>query len=237
MSPPSLDLGRIRAISLDLDDTLWPVAPVIAHAEQQLQRWLDAHAPATAALARDAAARQQAREQVLRSHPGQRHDLGFMRRESLRTLLLRAGEPAALAEPAFATFFAARQQVRLYDDALPALARLRSRFRLVALSNGNADVHRVGLGTHFHAALGAAALGFGKPDPRSFAAAAQAAGVAPHELLHVGDDAALDAAGALASGLQAAWLNRAGTAWPAELGCAPHASVADLLALCALLGT
>ena len=46
-----LDLSRIRAITLDLDDTLWPVWPTIARAEAQLQSWLQQHAPAAHALA------------------------------------------------------------------------------------------------------------------------------------------------------------------------------------------
>lgn len=232
---PRLDARRIRAISLDLDDTLWPVGPVIERAEQRLQTWLGTRAPATAALCRDAAQRQRARQQALRLNAAHAHDLGLIRREAIRVLLLQAGEPPELTEPAFDVFTTARHEVQLYDDALPALARLGARFPLVVLSNGNADVHRLGLGGHFRAALGAAQLGFGKPDPRSFAAAAQAAGVAPHQLLHVGDDAALDAAGARASGAQAAWVNRGGAAWPGEPGAAPHASVADLLALCDLL--
>jgi putative hydrolase of the HAD superfamily len=42
----------IEAITLDLDDTLWPVAPTIAGAEQDLFDWLCAHAPKTADLTR-----------------------------------------------------------------------------------------------------------------------------------------------------------------------------------------
>ena len=32
IAPPALDLSRIRAITLDLDDTLWPIWPTIARA-------------------------------------------------------------------------------------------------------------------------------------------------------------------------------------------------------------
>lgn len=37
--------GQIRAISLDLDDTLWPIWPTIAKAEGVLLQWLAQHAP------------------------------------------------------------------------------------------------------------------------------------------------------------------------------------------------
>ena len=45
-----LDISAIRAISLDLDDTLWPVWPTIARAEVALENWLRPLAPAAAAL-------------------------------------------------------------------------------------------------------------------------------------------------------------------------------------------
>jgi hypothetical protein len=60
-------------------------------------------------------------------------------------------------------FFAARQRVELFDDALPALQFLSQRWPVVALSNGNANVHVVGIGEHFHASLSASAAGMAKP--------------------------------------------------------------------------
>ena len=106
---------------------------------------------------------------------------------------------------------------------------------LVALSNGNADVHRVGIGHFFRAAVNPAITGFSKPDARIFAAAAAQAGVSPAHVLHIGDDAQLDGAGAIAAGMQTVWINRGDERWPAELPAAPHAEVASLTALCALL--
>ena len=44
-----LDRLKVRAITLDLDDTLWPIWPTIARAERQLQDWLRARAAATVA--------------------------------------------------------------------------------------------------------------------------------------------------------------------------------------------
>ena len=172
-----LDLSRIRAITLDLDDTLWPVWPTIHRAEDVLRAWLDTHAPRTAALARDKEKSHRARQQVQISRPDQTHDLAVIRREAIRQLLHWAGDDPALAEPAFEVFFDARQQVTLFDDALPALQALSARYPVVALSNGNADVHRIGIGQHFHAAISAAQIGVGKPDRRIFTAAAQAAGL------------------------------------------------------------
>lgn len=228
-----LDIFKIRAISLDLDDTLWPIWPTIERAELALANWLNARAPGAAALFADLALRQQMREQVVRARPEASHDLSTLRRESIRMALLRAGEDARLADPAFEVFFAERMRVDLFDDARPALAFLAERFPVVALSNGNADVERVGVGEFFSAAVSAGGFGVGKPDPRIFHAAASAVGVATDAVLHIGDDAALDVLGALAAGMQTVWVNRAAHPWPHEYR--PHATVANLEVLCEML--
>jgi FMN hydrolase / 5-amino-6-(5-phospho-D-ribitylamino)uracil phosphatase len=173
------------------------------------------------------------RDEVNRRHAERAHDLSFLRLEAIRALLAHTGESGHLAEPAFEVFFAARQKVDLYDDALQALAFWSARYPVVAVSNGNADVHRVGLGAYFHASVSALSAGVAKPDAQIFAAAARAAGVHAHEVLHVGDDVHADAVGAMAAGMQTAWLNRHGQAWP-ESHPRPHAEVGDLFALCAL---
>ncbi|GGH62385.1 hydrolase [Comamonas phosphati] len=222
---------QIRAISLDLDDTLWPIWPTIAKAEAVLLRWLAEQAPVTAAHLGDTAKVRALRHEIVELRPDLRADLSGLRRESIRLALTRAGDDPALAEPAFDVFFAARQRVELFDDALPALEFLSQRWPVVALSNGNANVHVVGIGQHFRASLSASDAGMAKPDARFFHAAAAAAGVAPEHVLHIGDDAALDALGAMDAGMHAAWLNRGGVAWPHE-GQEPHITVASLAQLC-----
>jgi putative hydrolase of the HAD superfamily len=226
-----LDVSRIKAISLDLDDTLWPIWPTIERAEAALAAWLRQHAPAAAELAGNPQALREARHYLQIKRPDLSHDLSALRRESIRFVLLKAGDDPDLAEPAFDVFFAERHRVELFDDALPALEWLASRYPVVALSNGNADVHRIGLGRHFHAAISAREFGVGKPDARIFHAAASHAGVRPSEVLHIGDDAQLDTLGALVAGLQAAWLNRGGAAWE-HAPLMPHATVPDLMTLC-----
>ena len=228
-----LQTSRVQAITLDLDDTLWPIWPTIERAEHVLHAWLSEHAPMTAALFANPAALREIRNHVAEQRPEFKHDLSAVRRESIRLALYRAGENPLLAEPAFDAFFAARQQVELYEDARPALEFLAQRFPLVSLSNGNADLERVGVGRYFRAAVSAREFGVGKPDPRIFLAAAGAADVLPEHVLHVGDDATLDVMGAMNAGMQAVWLNRADHHWPHEQQ--PDVTVRDLSELCALL--
>jgi putative hydrolase of the HAD superfamily len=197
----------LLAITLDLDDTLWPVKPALVHAEQALSAWLVERAPATAAWMTPEN-RRRVREALIADHPDRSHDVSFMRRESLRRALAAAGEDAALAEPAFEVFLEARQRVTVYGDVGPVLERWSRRYLLVAVSNGNADVGRVGLGRFFAASVSAHELGFGKPDPRIYLEACRRAGVAPEAVLHVGDDLHLDVRAARQAGLRAAWVTR-----------------------------
>ena len=231
-----LDARRIRAITLDLDDTLWPVWPTIRRADAITRDWLAAQgARNTARRAADAQAALQARQRVLTERPAIAHDLGALKRAVIRTLLVDSGDDPALAEPAFEVFHRERQRVTLFDDALETLQFLAARWPLVALSNGNADIAQTGVGAFFTSAVSAASVGVAKPDARIFQAGAAAGGVAPDEVLHIGDDAELDAVGALAVGMQVAWLSRDGDAWPAAHPERPHAVVHDLRMLCRLL--
>jgi hypothetical protein len=124
-----LDLTRIKAITLDLDDTLWPIWPTIERAEKLLQTWLQAHAPQTAVLFASPHARRELRDATVAQWPLLAHDLSAMRRESIRLALQRAGEDPALAEPAFDVFFAARMEVTLFDVRGPRWSGYRSATR------------------------------------------------------------------------------------------------------------
>lgn len=226
----------LQAITLDLDDTLWPMAPTLHRAEAAMQAWLARHAPATVA-AHDKPAWLALRRTVVADRPDWAHDLSALRQETIRRALLAAGDDPALAATAFDVFFAERQRVDLFDDVLPALARLAARWPVVALSNGNADVQRVpGLGRHFHAAVSARDLGLAKPAPAAYAAACARAGADLAATLHVGDDAMLDVEGALAAGLQAAWVRRPGAPDTGVPTRAPQHVVATLAELADRLG-
>lgn len=227
-----LDLSLIKAVTLDLDDTLWPVWPTIQSAEKALGEWLAGNAPAAATLLADPAMRHEIREQIASAQPELKHDLSALRLETIRLALRRSGHDPLLAEAAFDIFFAARNRVTLFDDALPALEFLSRRLPLVAVSNGNADIALVGIGRFFKAAISARQVGVGKPDARIFHAAANAAGVDASELLHVGDDAALDVLAALDCGMQAVWLNREDHLW--THAAQPHETVTTLTELCGL---
>lgn len=218
-----------RVLSFDLDDTLWPVGPVILKAERELYDWLHARYP-TAVEGHSIESMRQLRAGVAARFPEQGHDLTFLRRRALAEQLLAAGHAEAAADEAFEVFFAARNRVECYPDVLPALERLRSRYRLFALSNGNADLDRCGLAGLFEGHVTARTAGVAKPDARIFAALLRAAGVSAHEVLHVGDDPHADVIGAERAGLRSIWINREARAWPSGFA-APIRTVCSLAEL------
>jgi putative hydrolase of the HAD superfamily len=220
---------------------LWPVWPTIKKAEHALHDWLKTHAPNTAALLETPETMRGRRETLIAEFPHLAHDYNFLRTEAIRRSLVHGGDDPALAVVAYEVFTEARNSVEFFDDTLPALQYLAAKYPIIAVSNGTADLQRVGLGKYFKGAISAHEFGIAKPNPLIFKAAAAAVGVNVAHVLHVGDDSALDAVGALQAGMHAAWLNREGKDWPndAEYKPEPHHQslrhVKSLAELCELL--
>ena len=215
-----------KAILFDLDDTLWPIAPVIAAAETLLHDWLATHAPKVA---------QQFSIEVLRQHrlamlneqPRFHGNLIELRRAGLLTAFEAAGEDPALVDGAIAQFLAARHRVQPYDDVLRGLAWMGQRMLVGSISNGNADLEIIGLAQHFKVSIAASDFGVAKPDASIFLAACTALGVAPHEAVYVGDDLYFDVTGAQGAGMRAVWMNRKGSDAHLATGVQPDAICAN----------
>src|ERR1700722_15330322 len=220
-------MSATGVISLDLDDTLWPVTPVIPAAEAALHEWLQERYPRTM-HGHSAASMRALRAKIAAQFPEQSHDLTFLRRRALAAQFTGAGYAESACDEALEVFLAARNRVEFFADVHPALERLRTRYRLFALSNGNADLQRCGLGAVFDGHVSAIAAGAAKPDARIFAALSDMAGGPPGHIPHVGDDPITDVVGARQAGMQTAWLNRDARSWP--LGLAPPARTISTLA-------
>jgi putative hydrolase of the HAD superfamily len=220
---PESSLQHIRAITLDLDDTLWEIGPVIRNAEERLKAWLEQHYPRINQRFSSEEVLD-IRRAVTEEFPERSHDLGFLRRTVLERMATGAGYEAALAEEAFSVFYSARNEVDLYPDVLPHLERLHARFAVVAVTNGNANLETIGIRHLFHGVVTATDAGVAKPARRIFDVAVEITGVSAREVLHVGDHPEADVRGAQEAGLTTAWINRAGHAWPEHLE-SPDATV------------
>ena len=210
-----------RVLSFDLDDTLWPVGPVIEAAERELYAWLQRSHPAVA-HGHSIDTMRALRARVATEYPQHAHDLTFLRREALARQFGAAGHDQQHADHALEVFLTARNRVALYPDVRPALERLCRDYRLFAVSNGNADLRRCGLADLFEGHVTARGAGAAKPDERIFMRMLGEAGVRAADVLHIGDDPLADVVGAQRAGLRAVWLNRDARAWPGHLDPPPR---------------
>jgi putative hydrolase of the HAD superfamily len=200
--------GEIRAISLDVDDTLVDystssraaLASMVGNADAWTlwQRITDDHCSRLLA--------------------------GELQYETMRNIRTRAffaalGEDLDQAE-------ATRREMRrqevladgwsLFPDVVPCLEWLRATgLPIAAVSNASGRHQRVkiaalGLAEYFDTVLIAGEVGAAKPDRMIFDTACSDLGVPLTETVHVGDRLHADAIGARDAGMRGVWLNRQG---------------------------
>lgn len=218
----------IRAISLDLDDTLWPIAPVMLRVEHSVDAWLQENCPEIA-RAWPIPALRALRDEVALQHPELAHDFGAQRRMTLRRMYAPFGLGEDWVERTYAIYARVRNEVEFYDDTIAALGALSARLPLISISNGTADLAMVGLHEHFRFSVSAAEVGVAKPHAAIFQHACERLGIAAENILHVGDDPFADVEGANAVGMRSAWINRSGASWAGSHS--PDLEIADLAAL------
>ncbi len=216
---------QIQAVSLDLDDTLWPIAPVMERVEQKVDLWLRENCPEVA-TAWPIESMRALRDEVASEHPELAHDFGAQRRLTLR----RAFAPFNLGDDwinrTYEVYVRVRNEVECYADTTAALVRMAARFPLIGITNGTAQLDQTGLHEHFRFSVSAVEVGVAKPDPAIFHHACARLGIEPGNVLHVGDDPLADVLGARDAGMRTVWLNRVGAAWQQESP--PDLEMADL---------
>jgi HAD superfamily hydrolase (TIGR01549 family) len=213
---PTLNLLQVQVISFDLDDTLWDCAPAIANAEQALFEW---HTRVTPAITQrhTPSTLQVYRAEFRQNNPALKGCVTAMRIAGLRSLLGAFGYPEHLAEEGFTVFYNARSQVDLYHGAVDMLKVLSESFRLVAITNGNADLQSIGISRYFERIYAANLTLLEKPAPDMFHLCLSEMDIPPVALLHIGDNPVTDIFGANAVGVQTLWFNQHNNAWPEHL--------------------
>jgi putative hydrolase of the HAD superfamily len=204
--------SRIKLLTFDLDDTLWPCRPVIMAAEQTLYEWMQESVPEITQRHSSEDIFHK-RRNFMERRPDLVHDISRLRIESLKALSDEVGIGHGWIDEAFDVFFQARQRVELYADVEPVLDRLSEEYTLVAVSDGNADIVLTGIDRWFEFSVSAAEVGHQKPHPLVFETAMSKAGVSSDETVHIGDDQHRDIFGAGETGICTVWLNRGGSDW------------------------
>lgn len=202
-------LRPVQILSFDLDDTLYDNAPILVAAEQAMLKKLHQTAPVTQQT--DSDFWRQHRLQLLRQQPEFYHDVSLWRQQGLIKGLQHLGvaddEVFSIAEQAFHSFIQVRCNVTIDPAIKSLLQQLSKRYRLIAITNGNASLDGMQLNNLFEFSLSAGKDGRMKPYPDLFLKAARQLQVKSEQILHIGDSYQADVTGALGAGCQAAWLD------------------------------
>ena len=220
----------IRLVTFDLDNTLWHVDTVIRRAEKETRKWIQPRVPEYASyMTTENVVSLRAR--VMEEDPDIRHDVSALRIQMMRRAFeqcgLRRTEADTKAHEAFAVFIRWRNTITFYDGAQDTLNTLSHRYQLAALTNGNADVQKIGLDSYFSFAISAADVGASKPSPEMFLEAMRRAEVSPAHAVHIGDHPIDDIEGANRVGMHSIWVNFDGKTDQVPA----HATVTDLPSL------
>lgn len=215
-----------RLLTLDLDDTLWPLQETMLHAIRETSALVaKEHAAAAEALV-DMELMGRIRNELLRRQPALRADLGLLRQRSMERAFASVGMAPAqaedLAQRAFDFFYVLRQRVQPYPEALPVLRDLRRDHVLGTLTNGNADASKMPVAELLAFSFQAASFGESKPEPAMFHKALEVTGLPASAAVHLGDAPVSDVVGARRAGYaHAIWFNPGGEPWPLDAG-EPH---------------
>lgn len=226
MSASPIPAG-VDVISFDLDDTLWDGTQVIMHAERVMLQWMQEHTPRVI----DTLSKEDLRDkkgQFLRANPHLTNKISAARQHFLEHLFaeLDYSAPQVKAQECFDAFYEARQQVVLFDDVVETLHALKQHYRLIAITNGNADIEKTGLADFFEFCLQAENFERPKPHQDIFHHALALTQCRAQQVLHVGDHPVHDMQGAYDVGMQTCWLDDNSRQW--QQGFEPHLVVSHV---------
>ena len=209
----------IKAISFDLDDTLWPLLPVILKAEKDTNKWLIENYPAVENLLISDEVKE-IRDSLISQESKLVYQLSKLRELTLVELAMRSGytkkESESLARDSFKIFFAGRNDVTLYEGVEKVLESLKQKYVLGVITNGNADIKKIGIDHYFDFNISASNVNAGKPEPEIFEEALKQTGFRAEEICHVGDHPVNDVEGSNNFGMKSIWFNEKGVDWPLD---------------------
>ena len=209
----------IKAISFDLDDTLWPILPVILKAEKDTNQWLIDNYPGVEALLKNQEVKK-IRDDLISQRSNLVNQLSKLRELTLIELGIRSGyerkEAKIMANESFKVFFSCRNDVKLYEGTEKTLKKLKGKYVLGVITNGNADLKKIGISHYFDFNISAENMNAGKPDPVVFIEALKETGFKAEEICHVGDHPVNDVQGSLSVGMKAIWFNEKKIDWPLD---------------------
>lgn len=201
-------LSHIRAISFDLDDTLYDNMPYIYEAERRLAQYIRDRYPIASSITKTQW--NAIRLASLKEHPILVNDLGTLRSVIMTKGFILAGMdsesiPYAVSN-CFDFFYHQRSNFVVSKSVHKILKKISKRLPIAAITNGNVDCHAIGIGKYFSCIVHASPTLPMKPNRAMFDHVADTLKIPGRNILHVGDDLDKDVKGALDAGFQSAWL-------------------------------
>jgi putative hydrolase of the HAD superfamily len=200
-------LSAIKALSFDLDDTLYENHSLMLQAEKKLQSYLKNHYPLTEQMR--IADWRKIKFYHLTHSPELASDMGELRRRTLYTGLQQRGYKDAELEHAVADcfdyFYYQRSHFKVNETICSLLSELARKVPLVAITNGNVNLQQIGIADYFSHCFKANLTQPMKPHRMMFDLASKALGISAGNILHIGDNLEKDVMGAIAAGMQSAW--------------------------------
>ena len=212
----------IKAVTFDLDDTLWPLYDVIMQSHKLSNDWLINKYPQMEGILFTEQEREMW-QRLVKAEPPLGNRLSELRVKVITTLLVENGVPEEDAvinsSKAFDIFLEERHKVTYFDGVLEILEDLGKEYSLGVLTNGNASIETLGIDHLFDFYLNAEIVNDSKPGAKMFEQAMVETSLKPNEICHVGDHPINDVEGALNVGFKAIWLNALENSWPEGQEC------------------
>jgi putative hydrolase of the HAD superfamily len=241
-------LAPFKAISFDLDDTLYSNHPIMMSTSSAMLAYFQKELPLLLNDSTDIQIEYNIefwsvyKEKALNSNPELKHDVGTLRNESYYLGMIDLGlsktHAREAAQKAMDHFNFHRSNFTVPDNIHRLLSELAKKWPLIAISNGNVNTRTINLNQYFSGTYHAGEYFSGKlnkhkPCPDMFNHACSQLDIQPSELLHVGDCGKADILGGILAGCQTAWVSSYDVGKP--LSILPNIELSDVEELHQLL--
>ena len=134
---------KIKAVTFDLDDTLWPLREVIIHAHKESNNWIIDKFPNMSKVL-FTEQEQKMWQKLIAKDNSLRHRLSELRMKVIETLLTENGisdeDAKTTSKDAFDIFLKLRHDITYFEGTLEVLKSLKEKYTLGVLTNGNASI-------------------------------------------------------------------------------------------------
>lgn len=201
------EIIKPKILSFDLDDTLYDNKDIIIHAEEEFYQHLKSNYFNNFEFSKEVY--NQEKKRLVFELPELSSDVSLLRFFVLYNLLIRNGysssEAKKKSKELLQYFIEIRSNINISRETFDVLSSLASKYKLVVLSNGNANFQNKELGNLFDNFIYANINIGAKPSKRIFDYLLKLYNIKPLELCHVGDDEKTDVFGAYNIGAQVIW--------------------------------